>query len=171
MKFRIKNYCYIKSENEIDVSFLPPLVRRRLSLLNKAVLTTMAKVFRPDTEEIVFSSQYGEFTRLDMLIAQYKECGEVSPAQFSASVHNYSAGFFTLFNKLNIPYYALSAGDNSFQSGIIKSAISEKETMYTYADVYNGIKSISLLISPAKGNLISFNNENFDNFVEKLTRL
>lgn len=113
MKFYIKDFCYIKSAEEIDVSSIPPLVRRKLSPIDKAALSTMIKVFDNNVEEIVFSSQYGEHTRLDTLITQYKEAGEVSPAQFSGSVHNYPAGFFTLINKLNIPYYALSAGENS----------------------------------------------------------
>ncbi len=171
MKFYIKDFCYIQSEQEIDVSFVPPLIRRKLSTLDRAALSTMAKVFNRNVEEIVFSSQYGEFTRLDTLIEQYQGAGEVSPAQFSASVHNYPAGFFTLINKLNIPYYALSAGENSFTAGLIKSVISEKETMYTFADIYSGVKSISVLISPAKGKEVNTEIKSFKDFVEILAKL
>lgn len=143
----VKSFC-ITSENEIDISFLPPLIRRRLSLLDKAVLTTMNHVYDDDVEEIVFSSQWGESARLDKLIEQYQTTNEVSPSQFSASVHNFPVSFFTMYKKLNIPYHALSAGKDSFQMGFIKSMISKKRVLYTYADVMNGIKSISYIIEP-----------------------
>lgn len=172
MKFFVKDYCFIKSEEEIDVSSIPPLMRRKLSLLDKAAYSTMIKVFNKDIEEIVFSSEYGEFTRLNTLIEQYKEAGETSPAQFSGSVHNYPAGFFTLINKLNIPYYALSAGENSFYAGLLKSVMSKKETMFTYADTYNDIKAISVIISPSEGSLITLEkNTDYKNFIEILTQL
>ena len=45
MKFYIKDFCYIKSAEEIDVSSIPPLVRRKLSPIDKAALSTMIKVF------------------------------------------------------------------------------------------------------------------------------
>lgn len=171
MKFFIKNYYFIKSENEIDVSLIPPLIRRKLSLLDKVAYSTMIKVFNKDVEEIVFSSEYGEYTRLNTLIKQYKETGEASPAQFSGSVHNYPVGFFTLINKLNIPYYALSAGKNSFYAGLLKSIISKKETMFTYADTYNEIQSISVIISPSKGKPITLENTDYKNFIEILTQI
>lgn len=171
MKFYIKDFCYIKSAEEIDVSSIPPLVRRKLSPIDKAALSTMIKVFDNNVEEIVFSSQYGEHTRLDTLIAQYKEAGEVSPAQFSGSVHNYPAGFFTLINKLNIPYYALSAGENSFYAGLVKSVISGKETMFTYADTYNEIKAVSVLISPSEESPVTLKEVDYENFIEILMQL
>lgn len=54
MKFYIKDFCYIKSAEEIDVSSIPPLVRRKLSPIDKAALSTMIKVFDNNVEEIVF---------------------------------------------------------------------------------------------------------------------
>ena len=141
MKFYIKDFCYIKSAEEIDVSSIPPLVRRKLSPIDKAALSTMIKVFDNNVEEIVFSSQYGEHTRLDTLITQYKEAGEVSPAQFSGSVHNFPAGFFTLINKLN------------------------------YADTYNEIKAVSVLISPSEGSTVTLKEVDYENFIEILMQL
>ena len=139
----------INSENGIDISFVPPLIRRKLSLLDKVVLTTLVQVFDENVEEIIFSSEYGEFPRLDTIIKQYQELNEVSPAQFSASVHNYPVSFFTLYKKLNIPYYAISAGSNSLEAA---KAIATKETVLVYADVYDGIKSIAYRLSPDGNN-------------------
>ena len=139
--------------------------------MDKATLTTMLKVFEPkNVDEIVFSSEYGEFTRLDNLIKQYQELGETSPAAFSASVHNYPVSFFTLYNKLNLPYYALSAGKNSLGAGLVKSI--QKQTLFTYADTFNGIKSISCTISPNKSGMEFatgfYKNESFEKFISFL---
>ena len=149
--FYIKNFCCLKNGNEPDVSFVPPLVRRKLSLLDKTVLALADKMFNENIEEIVFSSEYGEFTRLDTIISQYQTAGEVSPAKFSASVHNYPASFFTLYRKLNTPYHAISSGENSLSAGLVKSIISKKETLFTYADIKNGVQGVSCIISPESG--------------------
>ena len=171
LPFCIEKFSYITSEEQLDVSLIPPLTRRKLSLLDKASLTTMLKVFEfENIEEIVFSSEYGEFTRLNNLIKQYQELGETSPAAFSASVHNYPVSFFTMYNKLNLPYYALSAGKASLAAGLVKSI--RKRTLFTYADTYDGVKSVSCIISPnQRGMEYSagfYENENFEDFIEFL---
>ncbi len=172
--FYIKDFCYIKNENEIDVSFVSPLVRRKLSLLDKAALFLTEKIFDEKVQELVFSSEYGEFTRLDTIIGQYQEAGEVSPAQFSASVHNYPVSFFTLYKKLNIPYHAVSSGENSLAAGVIKAMISQKETLFTYADVKDGVSGVSCLISPTDGKFrIEYDNTpseymDFNKFIDFL---
>ena len=169
--FCIEKFSYVVSEEQIDVSSIPPLVRRKLSLLDKVALTTMVKLFESDkVDEIVFSSEFGEFSRLDCLREQYQEFKETSPAVFSASVHNYPVGFFTQFNKLDIPYYALSSGENSLSAGLIKSI--NKRTLFTYADVFGGIASVSCLINPNKNKMEflvgNYKNDNFEAFIEFL---
>ena len=160
--------------DEIDISFVPPLVRRKLSLLDKTVLALTEKVFNENVKELVFSSEYGEFKRLDTIISQYQEMGEVSPAQFSASVHNYPVSFFTQYKKLNIPYHAISSGENSLAAGFVKSMISKNETIFVYADVKDGIRGVSCLISKTEGKLkIEYDstpssNMNFSKFIDFL---
>ena len=148
--FYISNFYCAKTKDDIDVSDIPPLLRRKLSPVDKACLCACNKIFREDVEELVFSSAYGEITRLDSIISQYQELNEVSPAQFSGSVHNYPAGFFTLYKKLNIPYYALASGENSISAGLVKSIFSEKRnTLFCYADDL----ALSCIISKNKGNI------------------
>ena len=162
-----------------------PLILHKLSIIRKKETSTkdfkqlvneiamlmayeVTKDFElQDVEEIVFSSECGEFTRLDNLIKQYQEFGETSPATFSTSVHNYPVSFFTLYNKLNLPYCALSAGKSSLGAGLVKSL--QKRTLFTYADIYDGVKSVSCIISPNKSGLEfsggSYVNESFENFI------
>ena len=133
--FYISDFYCADSPEDIDISDIPPLLRRKLSPVDKACLSACNKIFRDDIEEFVFSSAYGEITRLDSIISQYKEFNEVSPAQFSGSVHNYPAGFFTLYKKLNIPYYAAASGENSVSAGLIKAVLSKRNNvLFCYAD-------------------------------------
>lgn len=148
--FYIRKYHYIKSEAELDLSSIAPLQRRRLSLADKIAFTVMDKVFDENIEEIVFASRYGEFARLKTIIEQYSEIGEVSPAQFSGSVHNYLAGFFTLEKKSNIPYYATASAENTLSAGLIKSVLSFRNNiLFCYADEYG----VSCIISKDAGGI------------------
>ena len=128
------------SETATSLNEIPLNEKRKLTYTNKLALSTMSKVFTTQIEEIVTSSYLGEFERLKTIINQYKEFNEVSPMQFSASVHNYTAGFFARLKQISIPYYALSGG---IATGITKAAISKhKNILYTLI----GDKSISLVI-------------------------
>ena len=148
--FYIRKYHYIKSEAELDLSSIAPLQRRRLSLADKIAFTVMDKVFDENIEEIVFASRYGEFARLKTIIEQYSEIGEVSPAQFSGSVHNYLAGFFTLEKKSNIPYYATASAENTLSAGLIKSVLSFRNNiLFCYADEYG----VACIISKDAGGI------------------
>ena len=72
MEFFIKTYCK-KNPEDIDVSFLPAMVRRKLSALDKTALCILNECFSTlDNKEknikIVFASQYGELDRLKELV-------------------------------------------------------------------------------------------------------
>lgn len=144
----VKDFYYTK---EADTSFLPPLIRRKLGSLDKFAISAMESVYSKEIEEIIFASKNGEVDRLDKIISQYKEMNEVSPAQFSASVHNYPVGFFTLYKKINIPYFALAAGDKTFKNGLIAASISaHKNVLYVYAEKNF---ALSCLISKTEGEI------------------
>ncbi len=161
--FYIRKYHYIKSEAELDLSSIAPLQRRRLSLADKIAFTVMDKVFDENIEEIVFASRYGEFARLKTIIEQYSEIGEVSPAQFSGSVHNYLAGFFTLEKKSNIPYYATASAENTLSAGLIKSVLSFRNNiLFCYADEYGVACIISKDAGGIKCAMTSGGNDNAD---------
>lgn len=130
------------------LDFMPMLLRRKLSKLDKLALSSIEKVYDNNIEEFVFSSQYGEWERLFSIIKQYTESNEVSPISFSASVHNYLAGIISLVKHSTIPYYSISAGENSLSSGLIKSIISKKRVLYCCADNFEKEQSVAMVISP-----------------------
>ena len=111
--FDIKNFSYLTGELP-DVSFIPMMTRRKLDNFGRAALCTLYKVFENSEVALVFSSCFGDFERVKKLTTQLKEEGEVSPAGFSASVHNASVGLFSILEKIKTGYNAISAGEKSF---------------------------------------------------------
>ena len=159
--FYISNINFIDGQNAeslIDLSFMPPMARRKLSLVDKAALSVMHKAYNGNEAEIVFASQYGELDRLDKIISQYQEDNEVSPFTFSTSVHNCVAGQFSLLNKIKKSYNALAAGENTFSAGLLESLMCAQkgcEVLYCFADSYKKLEACGCLISatPTKDSL------------------
>lgn len=153
LKFYVNKFNYLDSADDLDLSFVPSIVRRRMSLLDKLALSTINAVYTDDIEYIVFSSQFGQVDRLLKIISQHNECNEVSPNTFSGSVHNYSASFFLLNQKISIPYTSLCSSDESVSTGLLVSVISNYDNvLYCYGDVNNGVCN-SLAINITKNNL------------------
>lgn len=150
INFYIEKFSISSVEN-MDLSGLPMLVKRKLSELDKVSYSALKNIMDDNVEEIVFGSRYGEMERLKSIIESYLEFNEASPAKFSASVHNYFAGFFCQLNGLTIPYHSISAYENTFSMGLIKSIISEKsKVLYCCGDSSPICQSIACLISKSE---------------------
>lgn len=132
--FNIEKSCII-TESDIDVSFLPMLVRRKLSQLDKIIFSVLDKLYDEKIDNIILSSRYGEFDRLNEIISQYQTDNMVSPIKFSASVHNYAPAAFSQMKKITDSYNAISAGDESLEAGICTAIIQpDTRTCLCYAD-------------------------------------
>lgn len=132
--FNIERY-YIAGEDNIDVSAIPMLMRRKLSRLDKIALTVLSNIYDNNIDEIIFTSKNGEFDRLKEIITQYLSENAVSPIKFSSSVHNYSVSAFSQLNKITASYTALSAGEESLATGLVAGLVQKnKRTCVCYAD-------------------------------------
>ena len=106
-----------------DVNFLPPMLRRRLDRHGRMALHTAW----PCAEGIpsvpfVFASRHGDLNRtLDLLTALSKEEG-LSPTDFSLSVHNSTAGLFSISRGDRAPATALAAGADTLGMGLLEGA-------------------------------------------------
>lgn len=156
--FDIKNFSYITGE-EIDVSFIPMMLRRRLNKFGRAGLYTLYNAYEGGSPNLVFASEYGDIERVDKLITQRETDGEVSPAGFSASVHNATIGLFSLFEGIKTSYNSISAGEKTVSAGFLDSILS-KESLFCYTESAGGIKSVSILTNQTKnGNFLLCGNE------------
>lgn len=152
--FYISNINFLDGQNaqeKIDLSFLPPMSRRKLSLVDKAALSVMNTAYTGGDVEIVFASQYGELDRLDKIISQYQQDNEVSPFTFSTSVHNCIAGQFSLLNGIKKSYNALAAGKNTFSAGLLESFMRSQnygtDVLFCFADAYKETIAGAFIVS------------------------
>lgn len=144
--FDIKKFSYITGE-DIDVSFIPMLLRRKLNKFGRAGLYTLYNSYDNGTNpNLVFASCYGDVERVEKLLTQRQEDGEVSPAGFSSSVHNATVGLFSLLEKIKTAYNSISAGEKTIASAFLESIISG-ESLFCYTESLGGVKSVSILTS------------------------
>lgn len=146
--FYIKKFTY-KTTNEIDLSAIPMMTRRRLSIVEKLAITVMSELLETSDVNLIFASKYGEIDRSLKLIEQYQMDNEVSPTEFGFSVHNTSASIFSILNKIQNSYNSISAGDRSFMVALLEGIISldEKDSLICYADSDEANYSLGILIS------------------------
>ena len=124
MDFTVASYAAWRADEasaKPDVSFIPPLERRRLTGVERAALSVAWQV-RPEGEvPVVFASRWGEIGVTLKLMTQFHADREMSPAGFSASVHNAAPGAFSLLTRNHAPYTAIAARERSLEAGLLEA--------------------------------------------------
>ena len=69
---------------------------------------------------LVFCSQHGDLTRLREMLGDIATGAELSPTAFSQSVHNASAGLYTIIAKSRAPVSSLASGASTFAYGWVE---------------------------------------------------
>ncbi|WP_105201473.1 MULTISPECIES: beta-ketoacyl synthase chain length factor [unclassified Pseudoalteromonas] len=108
----------------LDVSWVKPIQRRRLSAFAKMILSCAHKV-NPDAQPlpIIFSSRHGDLHKTSDLLAQLQAHEPLSPTQFGLSVHNAVAGLLSILTNNKAPIVALAGGNNSINSALCEAYI------------------------------------------------
>lgn len=117
-----------------DVSFIPPLERRRLTGVERAALGVAWQVRTEALLPVVFASRWGEIGVTVKLMQQFHADGEMSPAGFSASVHNAAPGAFSLLTRNKAPYTAIAAGERSLEAGLLEALAWQTDVLFVYAE-------------------------------------
>ena len=91
--------------------------------MERAALSVAWQV-RPEGEApVVFASRWGEIGVTVKLMKQFHADREMSPAGFSASVHNAAPGAFSLLTRNHAPYTAIAARERSLEAGILEALV------------------------------------------------
>lgn len=116
-----QNYNW-NMQQKVVFKKIPMMVARRMSSSSKMALETALQLLEkhPDIDAAVFVSRHGELDRTYHIIKDLVSQKDPSPTSFTMSVHNTSAGLFTIEAKKNIPVSSLSAGADSFQQGLLE---------------------------------------------------
>lgn len=105
-----------------DVSVIPALLRRRLSPLARAavsVIMPLAQIHGP--MPLVYVSRHGDLGRTVELLRDLANGDLLSPTAFSLSVHNATAGLFSIHQGLTKSITAISGGTQELVPALLES--------------------------------------------------
>jgi len=154
---RIASWASLPPGSEADVSFVPPLQRRRLSPLQRLFFSLARSVGAEPPVSVVFSSRDGEDTLTRRIVGEFNESGSVSPNRFSSSVYNAAPGLWSVVTGNRSPYTAVAAGDDSVECGLIELLSAPPPAALVYAEETGGGYGAAVRIAPegAEGRAVS----------------
>jgi len=98
------------------------MLARRMSPVSRlAVEAALVLLEKHQVDRAVFISRHGELERTYKILQALAQEEQVSPTDFSMSVHNTAAGWMTIAAKNALPVTSLTAGKDSFQQGLIEA--------------------------------------------------
>ncbi len=101
---------------------VPAAQRRRMSALaTLAVQIATEAAGGVAADFIVFGSQHGDVTSMRAMLDDIAAGTELSPTVFSQSVHNASAGLYTIIAHSRAPVCALSSGASTFSAAWLEA--------------------------------------------------
>ncbi|MDB5781962.1 MAG: hypothetical protein JWQ50_1877 [Caballeronia mineralivorans] len=105
-----------------DISFIEPIVRRRLSSLSRIALKVAHDcVAERDRVRVVFASRHGELRRTTDILCAIRAGEPVSPTAFSLSVLNAMTGIFGIARGDRSPASAISAGPETLGYALLEA--------------------------------------------------
>ena len=148
---RISSWATLPPGATADVSFVPPLVRRRLSPLQKIFFSLAHSVGAEPPAAMVFATRDGEDTLTRRIVGEFNESGAVSPNRFSSSVYNAAPGLWSVMTGNRAPYTAIAAGDDSVECGFVELLFASAPAVLVYAEETGGGYGAALKIGPEDG--------------------
>ena len=132
-----------------DVSFIPPLLRRRMNTIEKIAVSLASKV-APESSDyrVVFASRFGEWGQTIKLIRQFYEDKEMSPAGFSNSVHNAAMGHLSLLTHNKNSYTSIAACEKTLENALLDAMLTQKPVLFIYAEERNPDEYKKALLNP-----------------------
>lgn len=118
-----------------ELEAIPSLIRRRLGMLGRCVMSVFAQSMHFITTEpaVIAVSRHGDLTLLDKLITSVREHREVSPTVFAYSVHNRLSSAISMFAGYRNVNGAYSSVRDGFQLALLEAASLMEEAAVTQA--------------------------------------
>ena len=101
---------------------MPMLLRRRVSAIGQQALRAAWGLDGVAQSRLVFASRHGEFSRTLSIIDALVRQDEVSPAEFSLSVHHALAGLLSIATGNRKGHTTVAAGPESFAHALLEAA-------------------------------------------------
>lgn len=131
-----------KEAKSVNLSLIPAMKRRRMNHQCKMAISSALDAVSQqalDSANCVFASQHGELARSTKIIHSMIDSGEISPTDFSMSVHNTALGLMSILSKNKQPGTSIAAGDDTFGYGFLEACLQlqaepDKPVLYVYFD-------------------------------------
>jgi len=105
-----------------DLSFLPQLQRRRLTPLARAAIAVAWDCWQNgDQLPTIFSSTHGETGHCFNILTTLADHLDVSPTQFTFSVHSGIAAMFSILTGNKAPYIAMAPGNDNHSNALLEA--------------------------------------------------
>jgi len=115
-----KNAALPVSDELAKSQRIPMMTARRMSPASRlAVEISLDIIDHHCVDMAIFTSRHGELERTYKILQSLAEGSDISPTDFSMSVHNTAAGWVTIAGKKVFPVTSLAAGEDSFQQGLL----------------------------------------------------
>ena len=125
--FRVARWAAWTPEfDNSETAGVPPSLKRRVGKTGQKALSAAWKLDAKNAR-IIFSSRHGDFSRSLSLIDSLAKTGEVSPADFTLSVHHGLVGLLSIAQINRRGHTAISAGTESFCYGLLEAVACLKE--------------------------------------------
>jgi Beta-ketoacyl synthase, N-terminal domain len=100
---------------------IPSLLRRRISPLGQHALRAVWSLAESSSCRVIGSSRHGEFGRTLSILDDLSDRAEISPADFTLSVHHALIGLLSIARDNRQGHTAIAAGDESFCCGLTEA--------------------------------------------------
>ena len=112
------------SSGRVSAPLVPKMLSRRLlqgDLLAVSAMLSLGRLAgQPDA--VVFASMTGETARCVRMLRGIQESGEVSPAEFSGSVHNSPSGYYAMAGGCHASSSSVAGGADTVAAGLSECA-------------------------------------------------
>jgi hypothetical protein len=112
----------ITGDHDPAVKLMAPMLRRRAGFLGKMALEVAYQSLGNERDlPTVFCSRHGEVARSVNLLMEIAKAEPLSPTSFGLSVHNATAGLFSIARNDHTNSIALAAGQSSVEHAAIEA--------------------------------------------------
>jgi Beta-ketoacyl synthase, N-terminal domain len=106
---------------------IPPLLRRRVTPIGQQALSVAWHLPETAGARLILSSRHGEFSRTTSLLEAVTSRSDLSPADFTLSVHHALIGLLSIVHKNHRGHTAVASGKESFCLGLLEAIACLKE--------------------------------------------
>ncbi len=100
---------------------IKPMLRRRLSDVGRIAAGLVIELSQGEALPVVWCSRYGDTQRLARILTSLADSEDISPTDFSLSVHNAQAGITSMSMQNHSPFIAVSGGMDRIYSAILEA--------------------------------------------------